>query len=207
MMSLSGWLLFIPAALALSLYPGPNNLMALSSAARNGFATPVLAGLGRILAFAILIALCGLGLGSLLAASEIYFTVLKWVGGLYLVYIGIRILRQKSHGDDSTREVADLPLRHFARQEFLVAISNPKAIVIFTAFFPHFLDPAAPVPMQFLWLGVAFLMLETFSIAVYAFVGARLGSVTRSEKGRKWLNRGSGGALISAGLLLTATSR
>ena len=207
MLSLQAWLLFIPSAFALAVYPGPNNLLALSSAAKRGFLTPVLAGFARIAAFAIMIALCGIGLGSLLAASEIYFTILKWIGGLYLIYIGVRMLRARTENPNEAADHPDLPFAQLARQEFLVAITNPKAMVIFTAFFPQFLIATEPVLLQFTYLGIAFLILEMLAIAGYAFVGAYLSRFTQSERGQKWLNRGSGTALISAGLLLTASQR
>ncbi|PLW76372.1 LysE family translocator [Cohaesibacter celericrescens] len=206
MLSIQTWLLFIPAALALAVYPGPNNLLALSTAAKQGFIITILAGIGRLSAFAILIALCGLGLGTLLAASETYFILLKWVGGIYLIYIGLRMVLSKP-ADQHLRQTHHLEWGQLARQDFLVAITNPKAIIIFTAFFPQFLKESEPVFLQFTLLGITFLLLQLIAISSYAFAGAYLSHLVRSARGQKWLNRGSGVALISAGLFLTAARR
>lgn len=210
-MSYESWAVFLISAYGVSVYPGPNNILALSSGSRFGVRAACLAGiLGRLPAFAIQIGLTAVGLGALLAASEAAFTLLKYLGAAYLVYLGLRMVFAKVDLDAEAAAMArdrDGALGHLARREFLVAISNPKSILLFTAFFPQFVDPAEPAMAQFVRLGVPFLILETTAIWLYAAGGQRLGGLMTSERGRRWLNRLTGGALMGAAVLLAMSRR
>lgn len=215
-MSLEMWLVFIPAVFLMNMAPGPNNLLAMNNAARFGLGRSVLAGLGRIPAFAILVGLTIVGLGALIATSEVAFTVLKWVGAAYLVYLGIRLWRATPvpRAADAVGEVAqgryvgaESSLRTLAVREFLVAISNPKAMLIFTAFFPQFLVQGAPAAEQLLVMGATFLVLEVCALAIYAAGGAGAGRFLASVRGQRLLNRLSGSALAAAGVGLAFSQR
>ena len=126
---------------------GPNNVLSLSNGARDGVRLSVLASFGRLLAFAIMIAIAGLGLGALLMASQTLFTLIKFAGAAYLVWIGVKLLRAGPALVAQRADVAsDRPparLGKLAKQEFWVAAGNPKAILVFTAFFPQFVDRSA----------------------------------------------------------------
>ncbi len=203
------WLVFVPASFALNMAPGPNNLLAMSNGVRFGFGRAVLAGGGRLAAFAVMIALTALGLGALLAASELAFHVIKWCGAAYLVYLGIRLWRTRP--DPTFAAAADArpatALKELARQEFLIAAGNPKAILIFTAFFPQFLQSDASALPQFAVMGATFLMLEVAALTLYAVSGRQLAFLTRTESGQRLINRVSGGMLVGAGVLLAASRR
>lgn len=208
-MSFALWLVFIPAVFVLNMAPGPNNMLAVSNAARFGWGRAVLGGLGRVPAFAILVGLTVVGLGTVLAASEQAFVILKTLGAAYLVVLGFRLWRApvKAHLAEASfagEEVAlETPgLATIARREFLVAISNPKAILIFTAFFPQFLDASQPASGQLLVMGATFLVLESVALVLYAAGGAGAGRFLASAKGQRLFNRVTGGALISAGVAL-----
>lgn len=200
-MTIEAWILFIVGAAALSLYPGPNNLVAMTNGARIGARVAFLAGLGRLPAFAVMIAVVALGLGVVLAQSEIYFTALKWIGAAYLVYLGLRAATAPDDGDPR-RVARSEPIGRLMSREFAVAATNPKAIAIFAAFFPQFLDPGAPVETQFLQLGIAFLLLETGALAAYAFGGAALARLMGTARGRRRVRVGTGAALMASGALL-----
>src|SRR5689334_2071055 len=134
-MPLETFLLFAPACFAINMAFGPNNLLSLTNAARVGIAPAVLAAVGRIISFAAMIAIAGVGLGAILAASETVFTLVKYAGAAYLVWIGINLIRA---GAPLLRDEANLPrssLRKLTLQELWVAAGNPKAILVFTAFF------------------------------------------------------------------------
>ena len=207
-MSLDLWLLFVPAAFAINVLPGPNNMLAMTNGLRYGLLYAMMGGLGRLLAFVILIVLTATGLGAILAASATAFYVLRIVGALYLVYLGFRLWRTK------TEEIADPGLKvaekvstyKIIRQEFLVAISNPKAILVFTAFFPQFLVAESPILSQFASMGITFIILEIIALFLYAISGKQLAFLTRTARGQKIMNRASGSLLIGAGGLLATSS-
>lgn len=202
-------LIFIPASFALNLSPGPNNLLAISNAVRYGFLRAFLATSGRLFAFVLMIALTAAGLSVLLSTSELAFYLIKIFGAAYLVYLGVKTWRAPvtTHGELPASSQVAPPLAQLVRQEFLVAIGNPKAILIFTAFFPQFMTPGRPALTQFAAMGAAFLLLEIVAIAIYALSGRQLSQVLRSVPGRRLFNRLSGGALMGAGALLSMSKR
>lgn len=204
-MSWNLWLLFVPACFAINMAPGPNNLLSVSNAARFGFGQTMLGGVGRLVAFAVMIALTSVGLGALLAASELAFTLIKWGGAAYLLYLGIKIWRAPVNAVTlATPATSTMALM---RQEFLIAAGNPKAILTFTAFFPQFLDRAASAMPQFTLMGTTFLALEVVSIAAYALGGRQVAALMRTARGMRLINRISGGALCGAGALLATAQR
>ncbi|WP_181701189.1 LysE family translocator [Chthonobacter albigriseus] len=204
-MTLETWAIFLPAAFALTLYPGPNNLLAMTHGARYGFGTAMLASSGRFPAFGSFVLGAAVGLGTILAASAELFTVLKLVGAVYLLYLGIRMMM--SGAADLKVEDGTVPRAVLVRREFLTAITNPKAMLVFTAFFAPFVDPASPAFGQILLLGGVALVLEVIAVAVYAFAGARIGRFTKSPRGLTLVNRLSGGALVMAGVMLAFARR
>lgn len=208
-MSFEVLLLFIPASFVLNLSPGPNNLLAMSNGVRYGFFPAILGGFGRLAAFITMIALTSVGLGAVLSTSETVFYIIKWFGTAYLMYLGIKIWFRPLNSEvkKSTTINSKESVIELARQEFLIAIGNPKAILIFTAFFPQFMNSTSPVLPQFLVIGTSFLILEYFAICVYSFVGTQFGFVKNSTRGQKVINRFSGGVLIGSGALLALVDR
>jgi threonine/homoserine/homoserine lactone efflux protein len=205
-MSFYNYWLFLPACFAINMALGPNNMLSISNGARNGVRCAILAAFGRLLAFTVMISIAGLGLGALLLASETFFTIIKFAGAAYLVWIGIKLFRAgpatlSRSPEDSKGNRSSHPLRRLAKQEFLVAVGNPKAILVFTAFFPQFVDRTA-YATSFLILGTTFVMLELVAIAIYAVIGARIRILTNGAQGFRWFNRVSGSIMIGFGLLL-----
>lgn len=199
--------IFIPACFALNLTFGPSNLLALSNGARAGVGAAVTATFGRLVAYAILIAVTGIGLGALLAASAHAFAIVKWGGAAYLVWLGVKMMR--GAGAQADREAATAarpPTRQLLRQEFLVGIGNPKAILIFTAFFPQFIEPGRYMA-SFAVLGALFLVLELSAAALYALAGRHLGRMANRKSATQWLNRISGATMIAFGLLMLLARR
>jgi threonine/homoserine/homoserine lactone efflux protein len=212
-MSSHTYLLFLPVCFALNMGFGPNNLLSLSNGARNGVLHSVTASFGRLVAFAIMIAITGFGLGALLLASETLFMALKFGGAAYLVWLGIKLLRSKPADQPvvtaeqaaAQRDRAGLLAKH-CKQEFYVAAGNPKAILFFTAFFPQFVD-RTHYAISFATLGATFLVLELVAIAIYAVIGARLRLLTANPRAFVWLNRASGSLMIGFGVLLAMLRR
>ncbi|MEZ9742093.1 LysE family translocator [Vibrio splendidus] len=165
-------LLFIPACFALNMTPGPNNLLSMNNARCYGFQVAFVAGLGRILAFSGMIALAASGLAVVLYTSETLFFLIKLFGAMYLLWIAFNLWRSQAS------PVADIERNKnwfgLVKQEFALAAGNPKAILIFTAFLPQFVDVTANVNTQFFILGSTFLVLEMLAISIYAAFGLYL---------------------------------
>ncbi|SBR51062.1 MULTISPECIES: LysE family translocator [unclassified Halomonas] len=205
-MSLMTILLFIPACFALNMAPGPNNLLSMANAKRYGVRTACYAGIGRLVAFVGMITLAATGLATVLYTSEKLFLIIKVVGGLYLLWIAFQ-LWTADPSDNENEALGGRSLLQLGRQEFLLAAGNPKAILIFTAFLPQFVDPAGSVGFQFLVLGILFLVLEWIAIAGYAFVGQVLRHWFSRPSMRRVFNRVCAGLLGSAGIGLLLARR
>ncbi|RRH87936.1 LysE family translocator [Variovorax beijingensis] len=207
-MTLSTYLLFLPACFAINMAFGPNNLLSVTNGARHGVSPAVIAAGGRLAAFAIMIAIAGLGMGAVLVASELAFDVIKYIGAAYLVWIGIRLLRAPAPAAEAQASDAAAPpsMRALVRQEFTVAAGNPKAILVFTAFFPQFVVPGA-YATSYLLLGTTFLLLEVVAIALYAMLGARMRRLANGSRAMRWFNKVSGSMMVGFGLLLAFTRR
>lgn len=191
------WELFIPACFALNCTPGPNNMLAFSNGARLGVVPGVVGGMGRMPAFAALIAITVVGLGAILSASATAFMVVKLVGAVYLIFVGVQILRKAR--SLAELQPASIRLIDLARRDFSIAITNPKAIAIFTAFFPQFVSPDQAAWSQLALLGMAFLVMEAVAVTLYVIAGAVLGRFITSNRVFINLNRMVGAVLIFAG--------
>lgn len=201
------WALFIPACFALNMAPGPNNLLSLHSAARQGVRSACLAGAGRLLAFSAMIALAASGLALALQASASLFLAIKLLGAGYLFWLALQLWRAPGTGFAEQDHGARLSLWRLSRQEFWLAVGNPKAILIFTAFLPQFVDPRQEVGPQFLALGSAFLVLEWLAILLYALAGLHLGRLLGGPRAQRLFNQGCAALLGSAGLGLLLSRR
>ncbi|KXF79538.1 lysine transporter LysE [Paramesorhizobium deserti] len=199
------WSIFIPACFALNCSPGPNNMLAFSNAARLGAGPAMLGGLGRMPAFAFLILITIVGLGAVLAASATAFMIIKFAGAIYLVYVGIQFWRKAR--ELAAMRSADVSLKALMRRDFTLAISNPKAIAVFTAFFPQFIDASAPAWSQLAAMGVVFLVLEVGAVLLYVIAGVLLRKALKSERIFVHLNRLIGGVLIASGCSMALSSR
>lgn len=196
-------LFFIPACFALNMTPGPNNLLSMNNARCYGFKSAFMAGLGRIAAFAVMIGLAASGLAVVLYASEALFLTIKIVGAAYLLWIAVNLWRSEA---SPISEIETIQNRFgLAKQEFLLAAGNPKAILIFTAFLPQFVDVSANVNEQFLILGLTFLILELGAISLYAIFGIYLRQWFTKPQMAKRFNKACASflALSGANLLIS----
>ncbi|MGA0610227.1 LysE family translocator [Caldimonas sp. KR1-144] len=178
--------------------PGPTVLLALSNGSRFGLRASLPGMAGAVLSDLVLISAVAAGLGALLAASEFWFAVLKWVGVAYLAWLGLRMLR--SSGTLAAPDAADgadrASARAVFRRSFLVAVTNPKGYLFFSAFLPQFIDPAQPQLAQYLALAFAFAAIDFAVMFGYAATGAQAMRWLRA-KGVLWLDRLCGGALLA----------
>ncbi|MGN8143344.1 LysE family translocator [Pseudomonas sp. 22105] len=198
--------LFLPACFALNMAPGPNNLLSVSNATRYGYRRACVAGIGRLLAFAGMIALAAAGLAVVLQTSELLFYGIKIVGAGYLLYLAWQLWRANPAAEDAIAAPAN-GLLALARQEFLVAAGNPKAILIFTAFLPQFVDPTHAITPQFMLLGALFLLLEWIAISAYAYMGLHMRRWFAEPRGKRIFNRCCAGLLSAAASVLLMAKR
>lgn len=207
-MSLDLFLLYLMAAVGLSLTPGPNGLLSLTHGACFGLRRTVATVLGGGLGFFLLIAASLAGMGALLSASEQAFTIAKWLGAAYLVYLGIRVWRSPapvvSLGSDPGAAGQLSPVAMF-NQGFLVAVSNPKALIFFAAFLPQFMIPGASFGFQLLVFGGTFIVVEV----IYELMLAGLAQRIAPWLGRhgRWFNRIAGGTFVGIGAALSTATR
>ncbi|MBE7325094.1 LysE family translocator [Nocardioides sp. Y6] len=193
--------LFLPACFALNLTFGPSNLLSVTFGAQQGVGFAVVAGTARLVAFAPMILASALGLGALLSVSAVAFGVLKVLGAAYLIYLGVRLLID-AKPKDLGETTAPMSLRAALRSEGTVALTNPKAILIFTVFLPQFVN-VDRYWSSYAVVGLSFLVLEVAAIATYAALGrlARTFAATRLH----WLQRASGvGMILFGGLMVFA---
>jgi threonine/homoserine/homoserine lactone efflux protein len=206
-MSLDLWLAFVAASTALLLIPGPTVLLVLSYALSKGRSVAVASAAGVALGDLVAMTASLLGLGALVLTSATLFTVLKWAGAVYLVYLGVKMLRSApSSGLGAVAAKGDVSARGVFGHAAAVTALNPKSIGFFIAFVPQFLRPDAPLAPQFIILIVTFVGLAALNALAYALLADRLRTTIARPRVITWLTRGGGIALISMGLL-TATLR
>ena len=199
-MQFDTWLLFLVASMGLSLSPGPNSLLVLTHGALHGRRKTLFTILGGVLGFVVIIALCMFGIGALIKSSVVWLRVLKWVGGAYLVWLGIQVWRPPP----IAVEVNPLPTEtndwSLARQGFLSAATNPKGLLFFSAFLPQFIDPHRGLMPQFAIVAATYAATEF--LAEYAMASAA--NRIRPWMGRvgKRFNRACGGIFVALGALL-----
>jgi threonine/homoserine/homoserine lactone efflux protein len=179
--------------------PGPTVLLALTNGSRYGTRRAIAGMAGAVLSDFVLIGAVAIGLGALLAASEFWFSVLKYAGAAYLAFLGIMMLRSKGTAhtaDKAESAVGTASALTIGTRSFMVAVTNPKGYLFFSAFLPQFIDPTLPQPAQYAVLAAVFASLDFVIMFGYAAFGSQAVRLLKSS-GTKWLDRISGGALIA----------
>lgn len=179
--------------------PGPTVLLALTNGSRYGVRASIAGMIGALLSDFVLIAAVALGLGALLAASEFWFSMVKWVGVAYLAYLGVNLLRSKGGtfavATDASSD-KQTPSRSIFLRCFLVAVTNPKGYLFFSAFLPQFIVPTQPQFPQYATLAVTFASIDFLVMFAYAAAGARATRLLHT-KSVLWLDRICGGTLLA----------
>ena len=199
-MEFHNWLLYLAAAIGLSLSPGPNGLLALTHGALHGRRKALFTISGGVLGFVILIALSMFGIGALLKASIVWLTVLKWVGGAYLVWLGIQVWRSAPMQLQQTEGGNGRSGWSLFKDGLLSAVTNPKALLFFAAFLPQFIDPHRNLVVQFAVMAATFGTIEFFYELAVAHAAQRISGVL--ERIGKAFNRTCGGIFVAIGVAL-----
>ncbi|MEW6293253.1 MAG: LysE family translocator [Pseudomonadota bacterium] len=203
-MSFATWWLYVAMTFVICATPGPNMLLVMVSGARHGFRAAVATMAGCLTALLGMLSLSAAGLGALLLAFPAVFDALRLAGAAYLAWLGIQLWRAPvtpSATHDAVAPSQSTAASRF-RQGFMVAASNPKAILFAAAFFPQFIDPAHPQLPQFAILLLTFVVIEVGWYAIYAAGGQRLTAHLRKPAVLKLFNRATGGAFVGFALLM-----
>lgn len=200
-------LLFIAAGWLLNLTPGPDVLYIVSNSLRGGARAGMVAALGIFAGCFVHVAIATVGLGALLAASAMAFTVVKFIGAAYLLWMGVRLLRATTPGWTPEAAPAEHDLRRVFRRGFLTNVLNPKVALFFLAFLPQFIAPdASHKTLAFLALGVLFSVNALPVTLGYAWLAAwAAGRVSLVRRAMHWLDRAAGVLFIGFGLKLALT--
>lgn len=206
-MSLSTWLAFFAASWAISFSPGPGAISAMASGLKHGFRRGYWTTIGLQAGLLIQFVVVAVGLGALLAASEIAFSVVKWLGVAYLVYLGWCQFRT----DAAPVTVTSGPSAHFKARELvvrgmLINVTNPKGTVFLLAVVPQFLDVTRPMAVQYVIIAATLCFTDLVAMGCYTTLAARMLRVFRSPRHVRWLNRGFGSLFILAGTVLASFS-
>ena len=209
-MSFEFWFLYAATIFLASIVPGPSMLLALTHGIKYGAKRTVAAAMGNVTASLIQAGITMAGLGAVLMASESLFMMIKWLGAVYLVIIGINTLRSSvlnisvEHDGPGNKQVS-LPRMYF--QAFVVAAGNPKAIIFFTALFPQFINPEVSHGLQFLVLMFTLSGIAFCCFMIYAVGGEKIVSLFVKDRARKLINRIIGTTFIGAGIGLALSDR
>ncbi|SEQ72893.1 homoserine/homoserine lactone efflux protein [Pseudomonas sp. NFACC02] len=207
-MSLETWLAFFAACWVISLSPGAGAIASMSSGLQYGFWRGYWNALGLQLALIVQIAIVAAGLGAVLATSALAFTLIKWFGVAYLLYLGVKQWRAlpSDLSDESTIRPVGQPLALIARG-FLVNISNPKALVFMLAILPQFIDTHLPLVPQYLIIAATMVTVDLIVMAGYTGLASRVLRLLKTPKQQRRMNRTFAGLFVSAAAFLATLHR
>ena len=202
-MDMHVWLAYVVTAIVFSLAPGSGTVNSISNGLSYGTRRSLAAIAGLQVGLAIHIMLVGAGIGALVAQSAFAFSVIKWVGAAYLVWLGIQKWRDHSSLATAETEV-QLTSANLIRNAILINLTNPKSIVFLVALFPQFIDPAKDQVTQLLVLGATTVVIDSIVMLGYTSLAAQMGRFIRSDKIMSKINKVFGSMFMGCGALLAA---
>jgi threonine/homoserine/homoserine lactone efflux protein len=206
-MSLEPWVAFVIASTILVVLPGPTILTAISYSISHGKRVRIPLVSAVALGDAAALALSLLGLGVLLEQSAAWFQILKWVGGLYLIYLGYRLFVSAVKPQDLPEaRVISSSWKLFANT-FIITALNPKGIVFFIAFLPHFISASGDLTQQRWILAITFIVIASINVALYITFADAARRLLASEKAQRRFNFCGGSLLAAAGLWALSAKR
>ena len=194
-------LIFAAASLALLIVPGPAVFYIVTRSMADGRRAGAVSMLGVEAGGLVHVAAAALGLSALLASSVVAFSVVKYLGAAYLIYLGVRqLLRPPADIDDAA--MAPASLQRLFWHGAVVQVLNPKVALFFLAFLPQFIDPSRPAAVQAVILGLGFTVLAVISDGLYVVAVGTMGDwLQRRGAGRRLLSRMGGAVYIALGVL------
>lgn len=210
MLNFETWLAFTTACIVLTLIPGPSVLLVIGQSLTRGKAAAMMCILGDVIGSIVLMGLSFAGVGAILAASALLFQVVKWVGVLYLAWLGYRQIAEARQTPAEDENITKPGQAHSAWRSFwagaITAILNPKAIIFYMAFLAQFINPQADLTSQLAILTLTSSMVVVVLLTCYALVAARARQVFQSPVARKRMGY-TGGTFMIGGSVLMATTR
>lgn len=206
-MSLSTWLAFFVAAWAISFSPGSGAISAMASGLKYGFRRGYWTTVGLISGILCQVFIVAVGLGALIAASEVAFGLVKWLGAGYLVYLGWKQFRtDASPVAVEAKGSAHFSIRELIMHGWLVNVTNPKGTIFLLAVVPQFLNLSQPLAPQYVAIGLTLCLTDLVAMGFYTAVAARALKLLRRPRHIRWLNRAFGSLFILAGTALAMFS-
>ena len=200
------WFIYVATVLALMSTPGPSHLLMLSNSGAHGFGKSVATAAGDLTANLLQMLAAGLGLAALITTSGMALSVIKWAGVVYLIWLGIRMMRNAKAEDESKRAASrSASLRGLWLQGFITSAANPKAVVFFAALFPQFISADLAFWPQFIVLSATYILMDGAFLMAYG-LGASWIAKRFKGSARLWIERAGGGFMIAAALLLSTKS-
>jgi len=194
------WLTFVITASIIIVVPGPTNIYVVGQSLNHGKKASVPLSIGIITGDALCISLSLLGVSALLTLFSTVFTILKYCGAAYLIYLGIKMLVANSKIKTEKFLNTSYSSKSIFRDVFLVNSLNPKGIIFYSAFMPQFVNPQHNIAIQFLLLSVTFILLALLNVVVYSLLADKVRDLFKSNTFIKTFNVTGGLALICSGL-------
>jgi len=182
--------------------PDTSQLLIISNSIRYGLKRSLSTIAGDLTANCLQMTCAAFGLAAIIATSASAFIWVKWIGVLYLVWIGLQHIVSNDHGDDMEASNSGSWLRLF-RHGFITSMANPFAVVFFGALFPQFIDPSVPILNQLLILGATYILVDGALLLLWGWVGARASDLAKARS-VKYINKICGGLMIAAAALLAS---
>jgi len=201
-MEFTTWLLFVAVAFIAIVSPGPATLLTISNSLTHGTRSVYLSALGNETGIFILSLSAILGLGVILQTSAVLFLIIKVLGAAYLIYLGIRQWRSKTNLFSQTKASSKLSKSHahFFREGFLIAVTNPKAVLFFTALFPQFINLNSALLPQFFLMTFTFMALSFLTLVTYGKLAFKAKNWFSTQRRVKWFNRTVGSMFVAIGV-------
>ncbi len=201
---INDYLTYILLAITITAIPGPAVILTIRNSLEYGYKTTIVNIFGNFFAMIILALISAIGLGAIILSSQTLFYIIKFLGCIYLVYLGIKAWQVPIVDEKNKSDLKKENKNHYTifKEGFIIGISNPKAIAFFIALFPQFIDPARNFITQFLSLILTIEGISFIILFCYALIAFRLSHYLRSKKATLLFNKLTGGAFIGFGITL-----
>jgi homoserine/homoserine lactone efflux protein len=207
-MTLETWLAFLVAACLISVSPGAGAVACMTTGMRHGYRLGIWNIFGMQVGIALQLVIVGAGLGAILAASTLAFTILKWIGVAYLCWLGWKQWQAPATPVDiASNNGAVATARGLFVQGFLVNATNPKATIFFLAVLPQFIDPSRALLPQYLAVVATLTVVDLVVMSGYTLFAAKVLRLLREPRQVRWMNRFFGGLFVGAAVFLATFKR